>query len=108
MLRLQGTMAPDQLISLENLGGPSFAMADHDDHVHIGCQPPFAGAGPEARFVQLLGPKQWLRLTDRLEEINNPDVSHGPVAPRAARRARRARKRPPATAAPAQAATERP
>src|SRR5215211_569728 len=32
LLQLQGTMTPDQVISLMDLGGPSFAMADHDDH----------------------------------------------------------------------------
>ena len=36
VLELQGTMAPDQVISLMDFGGPSFAMGDHDDHVHVG------------------------------------------------------------------------
>ncbi len=74
-LRLQGTMVPDELISLQELGGPSFAMSDHADHVHIGYSP--VGDG-EARFVQLLKPDQWTRLTDRLERIDNPDVPTTP------------------------------
>jgi murein DD-endopeptidase MepM/ murein hydrolase activator NlpD len=77
VLRLQGTMAPDELISLEDLGGPSFAMGDHADHVHIGYSP-IAGSGAAAGFVQLLKPDQWLRLTDRLEQIDNPDVPTKP------------------------------
>jgi murein DD-endopeptidase MepM/ murein hydrolase activator NlpD len=77
VLRLQGTMVPDELISLENLGGPSFAMGDHADHVHIGYSP-IAGTGAQAGFVQLLKPDQWLRLTDRLEEIDNPEVPTKP------------------------------
>jgi murein DD-endopeptidase MepM/ murein hydrolase activator NlpD len=77
VLRLQGTMVPDELISLEELGGPSFAMSDHADHVHIGYSP-IAGTGPEAGFVQLLKPDQWLRLTDRLEKIDNPEVPTKP------------------------------
>jgi murein DD-endopeptidase MepM/ murein hydrolase activator NlpD len=77
VLRLQGTMIPDELISLEELGGPSFAMGDHADHVHIGYRPTI-GSGAEVGFVQLLKPDQWLRLTDRLGEIENPDV---PTAP---------------------------
>ncbi|HEY8082177.1 MAG TPA: lytic murein transglycosylase [Solirubrobacterales bacterium] len=77
VLRLQGTMVPDELITLEELGGPSFAMADHADHIHIGYTPLFAG-GPEPTFVQLLKPDQWLRLTDRLEQIDNPEV---PIEP---------------------------
>jgi murein DD-endopeptidase MepM/ murein hydrolase activator NlpD len=77
VLRLQGTLIPEELISLEELGGPSFAMGDHADHIHIGWQPAFPG-GPEAKFVQLLKPGQWLRLTDRLGEIDNPDVPTSP------------------------------
>jgi hypothetical protein len=75
VLQLQGTLVPDELISLQELGGPSFAMSDHADHVHIGYRPV---GGPKARFVQLLEPDQWTRLTDRLERIDNPDV---PVEP---------------------------
>jgi murein DD-endopeptidase MepM/ murein hydrolase activator NlpD len=77
VLQLQGTLVPDELISLQELGGPSFAMSDHADHVHIGYSP-VSGAGAEARFVQLLKPDQWLRLTDRLEKIDNPDVPTKP------------------------------
>jgi Transglycosylase SLT domain/Peptidase family M23 len=77
VLQLQGTMVPDELISLQELGGPSFAMADHADHVHIGYSP-VGGPGAEARFVQLLKPDQWSRLTDRLERIDNPDVPTQP------------------------------
>jgi murein DD-endopeptidase MepM/ murein hydrolase activator NlpD len=76
VLRLQGTMRPEELISLENLGGPSFPLPDHDDHVHIGWQPAFLGQ--EASFVQLLKPDQWQRLTDRLGEIDNPEVPTKP------------------------------
>ena len=76
VLRLQGTMIPDELISLEELGGPSFAMSDHADHVHIGYSPTL-GSAP-AGFVQLLKPDQWLRLTDRLEKIDNPEVPTKP------------------------------
>jgi Transglycosylase SLT domain/Peptidase family M23 len=76
VLRLQGTLVPDELISLQGLGGPSFAMADHADHVHIGWSP--LGGTDQARFVRLLKPEQWQRLTDRLEEIENPDVPTEP------------------------------
>jgi transglycosylase-like protein with SLT domain/peptidase M23-like protein len=77
VLQLQGTMHPHQLISLEDLPGEtSFALADHYDHVHVGYQPE---AGPFGEAVDaLLKPKQWLRLTDHLGEIDNPAV---PTAP---------------------------
>ena len=40
VLKLQGTMQPHQVISLEDLPGPiSFAMPDHWDHVHVGFYP---------------------------------------------------------------------
>jgi murein DD-endopeptidase MepM/ murein hydrolase activator NlpD len=78
VLRLQGTLRPDELISLHTLGGPSFAMADHADHVHIGWSPHYGEAGGEAQFVQLLKPDQWLRLTDQLEQIENPEVPTEP------------------------------
>jgi transglycosylase-like protein with SLT domain/peptidase M23-like protein len=78
VLRLQGTMAPEELISLEDLGGPSFPLPDHADHVHIGWQPFYGADGTEPRFVQLLRPDQWLRLTDQLEQIENPEVLTSP------------------------------
>jgi murein DD-endopeptidase MepM/ murein hydrolase activator NlpD len=47
VLQLQGTMHPHQLISLEDLPGEtSFALPDHDDHVHVGYSPSF-----EAEYV---------------------------------------------------------
>jgi len=76
VLRLQGTLTPDELISLQTLGGPSFAMSDHADHVHIGFRP--LNARGSARFVQLLKPSQWERLTKRLGEIEYPDVKAAP------------------------------
>jgi hypothetical protein len=77
VLRLQGTMHPHQVISLEDLPDPaSFAMADHYDHVHVGYH---ATAGDaEAKFTALLKPDQWQRLVDRLGQIENPSV---PVHP---------------------------
>jgi Transglycosylase SLT domain len=76
VLQLQGTMHPHQVISLEDLPGPtSFAMADHYDHVHVGYQPV---GGPEAKFAALLKPNQWQRLINRLGEIENPNVPVNP------------------------------
>jgi hypothetical protein len=36
ILRLPHEVQPAQVISLLDLGGPSFAAADHDDHIHVG------------------------------------------------------------------------
>jgi Transglycosylase SLT domain/Peptidase family M23 len=76
VLRLQGTLVPDELISLQEFGGPSFAMGDHADHVHIGYSP-LGGVG-DAKFVQLLKADQWQRLIGRLGEIENPEVPTEP------------------------------
>ncbi len=77
VLQLQGTMQPHQVISLEDLPGEtSFALPDHYDHVHVGYRPE-AGAFGE-QFNALLKPKQWLRLTHRLGQIDNPKVPRGP------------------------------
>ncbi len=79
VLSLQGTMTPDQVISLMNLGGPSFAMSDHADHVHVGFQPEYgAGSSTEKQFLEILKPDQWERLIDRIADIDNPEVPTSP------------------------------
>jgi murein DD-endopeptidase MepM/ murein hydrolase activator NlpD len=77
VLQLQGTMHPHQVISLEDLPGPtSIALSDHYDHVHVGYRP---DPGPFGEQIDaLLKPKQWLRLTDRLDRIRNPAVRTSP------------------------------
>ncbi|HET6998034.1 MAG TPA: lytic murein transglycosylase [Solirubrobacterales bacterium] len=77
ILRLQGTMHPHQVISLEDLPDPaSIAMADHYDHVHVGYHS--VESPLEAQFSALLKPDQWQRLIDRLGQIENPEV---PIKP---------------------------
>ena len=36
ILQLPTELQPKQVISLLGLGGPSFPLADHDDHIHVG------------------------------------------------------------------------
>jgi hypothetical protein len=78
VLRLQGTMQPHQVISLEDFPGPvSFPLSDHADHVHVGYHA--IGDNPlESRFSPLLRPDQWERLVSRLGEIENPEVAIEP------------------------------
>jgi len=79
ILELQGAMVPDQVISLMEMGGPTFAMSDHADHVHVGYAPGPAGAAdPGAQLTRVLKPDQWRRLIARLGEIDNPAVSSSP------------------------------
>ncbi len=79
LMQLQGTMAPAQIISLLEIGGATFAMADHNDHIHLGFQPMFGAnrkLGKQALAV--LAPEQWTDLMSRLREIDNPVVPTKP------------------------------
>jgi hypothetical protein len=79
LMQLQGTMAPAQIISLFEIGGTTFAMADHADHIHVGFQPMFGEnrkLGKQALAV--LSPGQWDDLLSRLREIDNPVVPTTP------------------------------
>ncbi len=82
LMALQGTMEPNQIISLMDYFGAdnTFAMGDHADHIHVGYQPLYGpGSGGISRqFNEILKPSQWERLIDRLGEIDNPDVPTEP------------------------------
>ena len=76
---LQGTLGPDQIISLLDLGGRTFAMGDHHDHIHVGFKPLYGqnrALGRQA--LAILKPRQWQRLVDRLGQIENPRVPRRP------------------------------
>jgi hypothetical protein len=77
LLTLQGTMKPDQIITLMKFEGTdnTFAMGDHHDHIHVGWQPLYGTNSKTAKQVNaILKPKQWIKLIDRLESIDNPTV----------------------------------
>ena len=81
LLTLQGIMKPHQIISLMTFEGASntLSMADHADHIHVGFQPLFGANGKLGQqFNAVLKPDQWVKLIDRLNEIDNPVV---PVRP---------------------------
>ena len=80
ILKLQGNMTPDQVISLMSFGGPSFAMADHADHVHVGYAPESGPGSPGVgkQFTEILKPDQWQALIDRIADIDNPRVPTSP------------------------------
>ncbi|MGI8946376.1 MAG: lytic murein transglycosylase [Thermoleophilaceae bacterium] len=79
LMRLQGTLAPHQIISLLEIGGPTVAMADHADHIHVGYRPLFGlnkKLGRQALAV--LKPGQWSDLLKRLRKVENPVVPTKP------------------------------
>jgi len=81
LLTLQGTMKPDQIITLMKFKGAenTFAMGDHHDHIHVGWRPMYGTNSKAAKQVNaVLKPKQWIKLIDRLREIDNPTVRQGP------------------------------
>jgi hypothetical protein len=74
-------MQPDQIISLMEFEGTdnTFAMGDHHDHIHVGWQPLYGDNPRLARQVNaILKPDQWIKLIDRLGEIDNPIVPRKP------------------------------
>ena len=79
IMRLQGAMAPSQIISLLDLGGATFAMGDHHDHIHVGYQPGedtgHGGAGPAAgAATAILEASQWDDVVGRVSAIRNPRI----------------------------------
>jgi hypothetical protein len=79
LMQLQGTMAPAQIISLFEIGGATFSMADHADHIHVGFQPRFGANTKLGRqALAVLKPGQWSDLIDRLRELENPVVPTKP------------------------------
>jgi hypothetical protein len=81
LLTLQGTMEPHQIISLMAFEATdnTFAMADHADHIHVGFRPLYGLNAKTARQVDaILKPEQWIKLIDRLDEIDNPTVARKP------------------------------
>ncbi len=80
LLTLQGTMTPAQIITLMNYEGApnTLAMGDHADHIHLGFRPQF-DAGKGGRVTEsVLKPSQWIKLIDRLGQIDNPTVKLAP------------------------------
>ncbi len=70
LLSLQGTMKASQIITLMKYSGTdnTFAMGDHDDHIHLGFDP------RESEAASVLRPGQWDRLIGGLARVPNPIV----------------------------------
>ncbi|HEV7807897.1 MAG TPA: lytic murein transglycosylase [Solirubrobacteraceae bacterium] len=81
LLTLQGISKPHQIISLMTYAGTdnTLALADHADHIHVGFHPEYAAGTPAAKeLATVLKPSQWIKLIDRLGQINNPTVAKKP------------------------------
>jgi hypothetical protein len=81
LLTLQGTMKPHQIISLMTFEDTdnTLAMGDHGDHIHVGWRPLYGENRRVARQIDaILKPQQWIKLIDRLGDIDNPVVREQP------------------------------
>jgi hypothetical protein len=79
LMRLQGSMRPDQIISLLDLGGNTIVLADHADHIHVGFKSRFGANRKLGRqALAVLKPGQWSDLLARLRHIENPVVPTKP------------------------------
>ncbi|WP_210492182.1 lytic murein transglycosylase [Patulibacter sp. SYSU D01012] len=81
LLGLQGTMKPHQIISLMTFAGADNTMylPDHADHIHVGFRPSVRGdAELGEQVAQILKPGQWIKLIDRIGDIDNPTVLETP------------------------------
>jgi murein DD-endopeptidase MepM/ murein hydrolase activator NlpD len=79
LMLLQGTMAPHQIISLLSLGANTMALADHNDHIHVGFHPLYGdNAKLGAQTAAILKPGQWDNLVQRLRTLPNPVVPTKP------------------------------
>jgi hypothetical protein len=81
LLTLQGTMKPHQIISLMTFKNAdnTLSMPDHWNHIHVGWRPMYGANKAAARQIdQILKPNQWIKLINRLGQIDNPKV---PIRP---------------------------
>jgi murein DD-endopeptidase MepM/ murein hydrolase activator NlpD len=81
LLTLQGTMKPHQIISLMTFDGTdnTLSLPDHADHIHVGFRPLYGSDSKLGRQLNsALKPKQWIKLIDRLGQIDNPKVLTSP------------------------------
>jgi hypothetical protein len=81
LLTLQGTMKPHQIISLMTFqdADNTMALPDHADHIHVGFHPLYGSSSTaDKQAASVLKPHQWIKLIDRLNEIDNPVVASQP------------------------------
>ena len=86
LLTLQGTMKPDQIITLMKFEGAdnTFAMGDHADHIHVGWKPLYGTNSKAAQAGQRGAQAQAVDQADRPPRGDRqPDGA--PASPRSTR-----------------------
>jgi hypothetical protein len=57
----------------------TLALSDHNDHIHVGFRPEFDATTKAGKIAEsVLKPSQWIKLIDRLGQIDNPTVQLKP------------------------------
>lgn len=82
LMALPPVLRPVELISLYNLGGPSLAMGNHDDHLHIGYSERGKGSSASATTASLderrksdkFGPHKWQIIMRSMDRSDVPPV----------------------------------
>ncbi len=104
IMLLQGTIRPHQIISLLDYGQNTLALADHNDHIHVGFQPLF---GPNTKLARqamtVLEPRPVVRSARTPRRDRQPRRPHqalevrnpGQAAPGQRRPLGRVARRPP-------------
>ena len=85
LLTLQGSMRPNQIISLMSYPGQSntLALPDHSDRIQIAFTPLFGQNKKLSKQVNsILKPHQWIKLIDTISQIPQPTVPTTTVSPR--------------------------
>jgi hypothetical protein len=81
LLTLQGSMKPDQIISLMSVKGQNntLALPDHQNRIQVTYTPQFGTNKKLSSEVKaLLGAHEWTQLIDRISQIAEPVV---PITP---------------------------
>jgi hypothetical protein len=74
-------MKPHQIISLMTFDGAdnTLALPDHYDHIHVGFHPLYGDNKKLGKQLDsVLKPGQWIKLIDRIGDIENPTVRAKP------------------------------
>jgi hypothetical protein len=81
LLTLQGALKPNQIISLMSYKGQTntLALPDHPNRIQITYTPIFGqNKKLAAQITQILKPKQWIQLINRISQIPEPTIPTTP------------------------------
>ncbi|MEA2199169.1 MAG: hypothetical protein QOJ25_3220, partial [Solirubrobacteraceae bacterium] len=84
LLTLQGSMRPNQIISLMSFQGQTntLALPDHADRVQVAYTPLFGQNKKLSKQVNsILKPQQWIKLIDTISQIPEPTIPTATINP---------------------------